>query len=163
VVCPTCKSSIPDDSDFCARCGSPVRLKLPQEETQIPSSRRLIKRIAAITLVLAATAAFIGLVLWDGSSKQEPQQDSTALPYSTREAISRCDAMAQAKLYLPETMESVGGPEAYDFKTTLSVARNIAAKDKYGKRYRYRYICTATADGQGGWTGFSVELMPTND
>jgi hypothetical protein len=70
--------------------------------------------------------------------------------------------MARAKLLRPDTMELVGEPEAIDIKTSLSVARNIAATDKYGTRYGYRYICMATADGRGGWTGFSVELMASN-
>ncbi len=122
-----------------------------------------------IVAPLVATVLIISGILWIGSCEsstqdREPGSDSTAqsLPYSTRTAISRCDSMARAKLYRPDTMEIVSEPEAVDIKTSLSVARNIAAMDKYGTRYGYRYICTAMADGRGEWTGFSVELTPSN-
>jgi hypothetical protein len=169
VVCPKCNSDIPDDSDFCARCGNPVKLRSAPQQVQSPALRPSNKRATAVAVVLAATAVIVGgLLMYEstedrGTHVQQMPEPDGATSARLNAAISRCDSMARAKLYLPETMEFVREPEAYDLRTTLSVAREIAARDKYGKRYRYRYICIATADGQSGWTGWSVELMPTSD
>jgi len=126
--------------------------------------------VLKITVPFVAILMVLSAMLWTGScessthEREQPNRDSTAqsLSYVMRTAISRCDSMARAKLYRPDTMELVSEPEAIDIKTSLSIARNIAAMDKYGTRYGYRYICMATADGRGGWTGFSVELTPSN-
>lgn len=160
MVCPKCRSDIPDDSDFCARCGSPVGM------SDHGGPGTLLKRAPSIGIVLAAMIVIIGgLLMFEstqdrGTPVQPTQEDNSASLFS--DAISRCDSMAAAQLVLPNTIEFIGEPEAYDLKTTLSVARNIAATDKRGKRVRYRYICTAMADGQGGWTKFDVGLMPAN-
>jgi hypothetical protein len=60
-------------------------------------------------------------------------------------------------------MEFVSDPKAEEMSTfMISVEREIAAKDKYGTRYRYRYMCSAPADGKGGIGPVFVELLPSN-
>jgi hypothetical protein len=84
-------------------------------------------------------------------------------PPRLRTAVALCDSSARAKLYLPSTMEFVSEPQAYDLNTMITVEREIAARDKYGTRYRYHYTCTAPADGTGGIGQVDVLLVPTND
>lgn len=128
-----------------------------------------------IALAIVATVVILGGILWVGSAPTKDGESSTQeseqrknpavrqLSHNARAAVGQCDSMARAQLAVPDTMEFANEPEVVDIKTTLSVARDIAARDKSGRRYRYRYICSAMADGQGGWTKFSVALMPAND
>jgi hypothetical protein len=110
----------------------------------------------------------VGGLLWFASTQEtdtrltrEPQDN--AADVRMQAAIRLCDSAAQAKLYFPNTMEFVGDPKADQLSSfMIEVEREIAAKDKYGARYRYRYMCSAPADGKGGIGQVSVELLPTN-
>jgi hypothetical protein len=110
----------------------------------------------------------LGGLLWFASTQEsdprpprEPQDNAAAARMQT--AIRLCDSAARAKLYFPDTMEFVGEPKANELSTfMIEVEREIAAKDKYGSRYRYRYICSASSDGKGGIGRVDVELLPTN-
>ena len=110
----------------------------------------------------------VGGLLWFASTQEsdprpasEPLDNAAAARIQT--AIRLCDSAARAKLYFPATMEFVGDPKADELSTfMIYVEREIAAKDKYGSRYRYRYICSASADGKGGIGQVSAELLPTN-
>jgi len=79
-------------------------------------------------------------------------------------AVSLCDSAAREKLHFPNTMEFVGEPESWPNDVGgFVVNRDIAARDRQGVRYRYRYFCIAMADGRGGLGDVSVSLTRTND
>lgn len=167
MFCQKCGAAVREDSQFCSRCGHPSSA-LPTQRAASPqqladsSPRTVGIVVAAIVMVVA------GFVWFTSSWQREPRPHQEPLDKATttrmQAAIALCDSAARAKLYFPNTMEIVGEPDSWPNDVGgFVVNRDIAAKDRQGLRYRYRYLCIAAADGRGGLGNVSVSLTPTNE
>jgi hypothetical protein len=165
LFCQKCGASAAEDSQFCSRCGNAFNAVTTPLVAQSPPHG--IRR--GLGIIFAVIVMAVGGLLWFASTREsdprpprEPQDNAAAARMQT--AIRLCDSAARAKLYFPNTMELVGEPESWPNDLGgFVVNRDIAARDKQGVRYRYRYFCVAIADGRGGLSGASVDLEPTNN
>ena len=166
LFCQKCGASVGEDSQFCSRCGNPFNAVSTE---QVAQSRPSGNSRRTLGIIFATIVMVVGGLLWFASTQEsdprprrEPLDDAAAAKMHA--AISLCDSGARAKLYFPNTMEFVGEPESWPNDVGgFVVNRDIAARDKQGVRYRYRYFCVAMADGRGGLGEVSVSLMPTNN
>ncbi len=166
MFCQKCGASAGEDSRFCSRCGNPFNDVSTQ---QVAQSRPRGTPRHALGIIVATIVAVVGGLLWFASTRERDPRPRRELPDDAtaarmHAAIRLCDSAARAKLYFPNTMEFVGEPESWPNDAGgFVVNRDIAARDKQGVRYRYRYLCTAMADGRGGLGDVSVSLLPTNN
>jgi hypothetical protein len=165
LFCQKCGASAAEDSQFCSRCGNPFNaLSTPlvaQSQPNGNSRRTLGIILAVIIMVVSGLLWFASARETDPRTTRKPQEN--AADARMQAAIRLCDSAAQAKLYFPNTMEFVGDPKADQSSGfMIEVEREIAAKDKHGMRYRYRYMCSAMSDGKGGIGQVNAELLPTN-
>jgi len=168
MFCNGCGTSLGEGSHFCSRCGRPLAASTT-ERLALPSPSRQ-SSLPTLGKFLAVAVAIAGGFLWFAPTRGHepetlPQPSQDALSASRlRAAVAFCDSGARAKLYLPDTMEFVSDPKAEEMSSfMISVECEIAARDKFGTRYRYRYMCSAAADGKGGIGQVFVELLPSND
>ena len=166
MFCQKCGASVPENSQFCLHCGSPFNVESIQQTARGPTTGSPWRTLG---IILAVVVAAVGGLIWFASTQENdprPHREplDNAATARMHSAISLCDSGARAKLYFPNTMEFVGEPESWPNDVGgFVVQREIAAKDKLGVRYRYRYFCIAMADGRGGLGEVSVSLMPTNN
>jgi len=159
MFCNGCGASLGEGSQFCSRCGRPVAVAALRLSAKAPYLR--FASISSSQLQLQADS-FGSLQRGDTNPKQQLSLRSferLSAPGRNRLLRRQCSRKALSTGH----DGIVSDPKAEEMSTfMISVEREIAAKDKYGTRYRYRYMCSAPADGKGGIGPVFVELLPSN-
>ena len=111
-----------------------------------------------VVVFLAAVALFGGIAWF---VINEIQKNTS--PVGLDNAIARCDSSARSLLKYPDTMAPIGNIQyVANEMGGFVIQREIAARDKSGIEYRYRYYCAAMPDGRGGIGEATATLIPTN-
>lgn len=165
MFCNKCGAEMRDDSQFCSRCGSSVRMTSTHQGAQPRIHLNEVPTFLVVALIVVGGFSLLWSSLPQESRSRIENRESveaTGSAVRLKQFVALCDAIARNKLS-PDTIEFVREPETYDLNTIITATHEIAARDKSGVRNRYRCVCTAPADGRGGFGNVSVELIPTND